>query len=80
MGDRAMSDRVAADRIRPVTGWRRSSACTTTSCVEVAFGADAVLVRPTGTAGPGALVFGPAVWAAFLAAVRAGEFSSRRAR
>jgi hypothetical protein len=60
--------------------WRRSSACTTSSCVEVAFEADVVRVRPTGIAGDAALVFTSTQWAAFLTGLRAGEFSTRTAR
>jgi hypothetical protein len=59
--------------------WRRSSACNTSECVEVAFAPNVVRVRATGIAGVD-LVFGRAQWAAFVAAVRAGEFSSRTGR
>jgi hypothetical protein len=47
--------------------------------VEVAFAPNVVRVRATGIAGVD-LVFGRAQWAAFVAAVRAGEFSSRTGR
>ncbi|MGH3587721.1 MAG: DUF397 domain-containing protein [Pseudonocardia sp.] len=45
------------------------------SCVEVAFGPGVVGVRDTKQHGGGpVLVFRPAEWAAFVSAVRVGEF------
>jgi uncharacterized protein DUF397 len=67
-------------RAVPAREWRRSSACTTSNCVEVAFAADVVRVRSPGITEDAALAFTPAQWAAFLSGVRAGEFSTRTAR
>ena len=69
--------------MRPVTAsltgatWFKSSFSggTNGSCVEAAFGHDAVGVRDTKQQGKGpVLVFRPAEWSAFVSAVRTGEF------
>ncbi|MER7001541.1 DUF397 domain-containing protein [Dactylosporangium sp. NPDC000555] len=50
--------------------WRKSSACGTTSCLEVACGADGILVRDSDDPDGVRLRFGTADWRAFLAGLR----------
>lgn len=73
-----------------MTGWRRSAACSSSSCVEVQFatstfsggdGCVAVgvdgerwLVRDSKDPAGPVLTFTPTEWAAFVAGVKAGEF------
>ena len=61
--------------------WRKSSLSTTNGCVEVAFVGDRIAVRDSKQEGHGpVLEFTATEWAAFLGAVRGGEFdlSDRR--
>jgi hypothetical protein len=55
-------------------GWRRSTRCGESGCVEVAFVERGSLVRDSKIDDSPVLSFGPESWAAFVAAVRAGEF------
>ena len=50
--------------------WHRAKACGTSSCVDVAFTADAVLVRDSKDPSGGYLQFNSAAWRAFLAGLR----------
>ena len=54
--------------------WRRSSACTTGACVEVAIVDDSYLVRDSKDPSGAVLTFDREEWAAFAAGVAAGEF------
>jgi hypothetical protein len=54
--------------------WRRSSACTSGTCVEVAGADDRILVRDGKKPDATPLVFTRAEWAAFVAGVKQGEF------
>lgn len=54
--------------------WRRSSRCSTSTCVEVARDGADYLVRDSKNPGQAALRFTPAEWAAFVEGVLAGEF------
>lgn len=56
--------------------WRRSARCDTGQCVEVAPG-PVVRMRDSKDPGGPVLAFGLRAWAAFTAAVRAGEFDRR---
>jgi hypothetical protein len=54
--------------------WHKSSFSTdTANCVEVAVCTDAVAVRDSKAPDAGTLLLTPRAWAAFLAALRAGE-------
>jgi hypothetical protein len=57
----------------PDLQWRTSSASANTNCVEVALG-QLVHVRDSKDRGLGSLVFDPDAWAAFIGAVRGGDF------
>ena len=63
-----------------MTGWRRSSYCGSSNCVEVTYDGDLVLVRDSkdedDPVGP-TLRFTTAEWAAFVAGVAAGQFNAR---
>ncbi len=52
--------------------WRRSTRCSSGSCVEVAATPDAVLVRDSKLAESPILHFDTAAWAAFLGAIKSG--------
>jgi hypothetical protein len=56
------------------TTWRKSSFCSDSACVEVAFGADVVAVRDGKNPEQGSLRFTPSEWEAFVRGVKAGEF------
>jgi hypothetical protein len=56
----------------PVRGFRKSSLCSDTACVEVFMG-NAVLVRNS-TAPETAIAFSEDEWRVFVAAIRLGEF------
>jgi len=60
-----------------VTGWRRSTYCGSSNCVEVAFvtASGDVLVRNSRDPDGPTLRFDPAEWAAFVAGVAAGQFN-----
>jgi hypothetical protein len=62
--------------IKPTNGpqWLRSSKCSTSSCVEVAWTGDRVLVRDTKHPEIAPMEFTAAEWSAFLAGARGGEF------
>jgi hypothetical protein len=62
----------------PGHGWRKSSASTTTNCVEVAFadGGGAIFVRDSKSPDGAVLAFTPSEWEAFVVGVRRGEFDS----
>ncbi|MGI5245843.1 DUF397 domain-containing protein [Dactylosporangium sp. CA-139066] len=49
--------------------WHKSSACGSSSCVEVAGGADGILVRDSDDPDGARLKFGAADWRAFVAVV-----------
>ena len=59
-----------------LTGWRKSSFCGTSACVEVATAGDEVLVRDSKDANSPVLKFTAEEWRAFVAGVTAGEFSA----
>jgi hypothetical protein len=54
--------------------WRRSSDCTSGTCVEVADAEDRVLVRDSKDPAAAPLTFTREEWAAFVAGVKRGEF------
>jgi hypothetical protein len=55
-------------------GWRRSSRCGHTNCVEVAKVGDEYLIRDSKDPGRTPLAFTQDEWLAFEAGVKAGEF------
>jgi len=55
--------------------WRKSSFCGTSACVEVAESDGTFLIRDSKTENGPVLAFTAEEWTAFLAGVRAGEFS-----
>lgn len=60
----------------PALRWRKSRASGSDECVEVAKGEDLVFVRDSKAVPRGpALAFTTSEWNAFLAGVKAGEFS-----
>jgi hypothetical protein len=54
--------------------WRRSSRCASNTCVEIATVGDTYLVRDAKDPDGVVLSVDAAGWAAFLSAVKAGEF------
>jgi hypothetical protein len=57
------------------SGWRKSSYCGTTSCVEIAnLASDDVFVRDSKNLEGSWLSFGPDSWKLFIAGVKDGEF------
>jgi Domain of unknown function (DUF397) len=54
--------------------WRKSSRCTSGTCVEVAKVADQYLIRDSKQPGTAPLSFTEDEWVAFVAGVNAGEF------
>lgn len=56
--------------------WQRSSYCAGGACVQVAVEAGAVLVRDGKDPDGPVLTFTAAEWGAFVARVKAGEFTS----
>jgi uncharacterized protein DUF397 len=54
--------------------WRRSTRCTSGTCVEIATVGDTYLVRDAKDPNGAVLSVDAAGWAAFLSAVKAGEF------
>lgn len=63
--------------IRPTDepSWRRSRQCSTGACVEVAKVGGLFLVRDSKEPGGTPLTFTEAEWDAFVAGVKAGDFS-----
>ena len=55
-----------------ITGWRTSSRCGATECVEVGTGQSVIGVRDSKLEQSPVLVFGAETWSAFTAAVRTG--------
>lgn len=55
--------------------WQKSSFCGNTACVEVALAGDEIAVRDSKNATSPVLKFTVDEWQAFVAGVRAGEFS-----
>lgn len=55
--------------------WRRSSRCGGGTCVEVSTSPRGALVRDSKNDRGPILAFGPDDWRAFLAGIRAGDFS-----
>ena len=53
--------------------WRRSTRCSSGSCVEAARTADVWLVRDSKENGGPILSFGRSEWTAFISAVKTGE-------
>jgi hypothetical protein len=49
----------------PASPWRKSTACESTACVEVAAGSGAVYVRDTVNRAGATIACTPAAWAAF---------------
>jgi len=60
-------------------GWRKSSRCESSACVEVAIGDGDVEVRNS-TDPATTLTFSPDEWAVFIAGVKAGEFDGDQPR
>ncbi len=58
--------------------WRRSTFCTATGCVEVAFSGSTVLVRDSEFPDSPVLKCSASVWQAFLCAAVAGTYNSDR--
>jgi hypothetical protein len=58
--------------------WTKSSASTSSDCVEVALDERGVRVRNSRDPSGAMLVFSPSEWMAFLTGVRGGEFDLRR--
>ena len=58
-----------AENSRPLV-WHRARACNTSACVDVAFTADAVLVRDSENPSGAYLRFNSADWRAFIAGLR----------
>jgi hypothetical protein len=54
--------------------WVKSGRCETSSCVEVAFAGDEVLVRSSADVASPTLRFTAAEWRAFVGGVRDGDF------
>ena len=54
--------------------WRRSSDCTSGTCVEVAEAEDRILVRDSKDPSAAPLEFTRTEWTAFVAGVKRGEF------
>jgi len=69
-----MAMRIPADDLV----WQRSTRCSAGACVEVAAGADAVLVRDSKDPDGTVLAFTRLNWDAFLADARAGVFDQPR--
>jgi hypothetical protein len=63
-------------RMTSAVTWRKSARCESSMCVEVASIHGHAAMRDS-TDPDVRLVFGASQWAAFLAAVRAGEFDRR---
>jgi len=57
--------------------WRKSVFCGTNACVEVAFSADAVMVRDSGDRDGPRLAFDRGGWKAFLGELSAGRLGRR---
>jgi len=58
--------------------WQRSSLCSNSACVEVAFAGSMVLVRDAKRTSGAVLSYTDEEWDAFLGGVRAGEFDRPR--
>jgi hypothetical protein len=56
------------------SGWRRSSRCGSSSCVEVAIRGDAIAVRDSKRLDGPVLTYSREEWLAFVAGVKGGEF------
>lgn len=69
-----MSPRLGGGPGRNASMWRRSSRCSTQSCVEVEHLGDTVRVRDSKLADSPVLTYSQPEWADFLAGVKAGEF------
>jgi hypothetical protein len=59
-------------------GWRRSSRCANSGCVEVARRGDKVVVRDSKIDDSPVLSYTSDEWGAFVAGVKAGEFDHHR--
>jgi hypothetical protein len=57
--------------------WHRSARCSSGGCIELARAGEEFLVRDSKVNGGSILSFGADGWGAFVAAVCAGEFSTR---
>jgi len=75
-GGRAAALESAAHNMVPLSAWRRSSRCSTQSCVEVAdLPGGSVAVRDSKASGQApVLVFNQQEWQSFISGVKAGEF------
>jgi uncharacterized protein DUF397 len=58
--------------------WRRSTFCSNSGCVEVAFSGSTVLVRDSESPDGPVLEYSTSVWHAFLQAAVAGKYNSPR--
>ncbi|MCA2213386.1 DUF397 domain-containing protein [Jidongwangia harbinensis] len=58
----------------PTLEWQKASICGSSTCVEVALTPDFVAVRDSKDLERPALIYSTDEWAAFLTAVKAGEF------
>lgn len=56
--------------------WRKSRACATNACVEVAWSETGILVRDSKNPDGQRLAFGSEEWSAFIAALRRAELDS----
>lgn len=55
-------------------GWRRSSWCAGSNCVEVARAGGQVALRDSKTVDGAVLIYTPDEWGAFVKGVKSGEF------
>jgi hypothetical protein len=58
----------------PVLNWKRSTFCSTSSCVEVTRMRNQIMVRDSKDPEGPALAYSPQEWSAFLSGVKHGEF------
>jgi Domain of unknown function (DUF397) len=74
----AADERITVDaRDGDPPAWRRSSHCSDSSCVEVAWSGEEVLVRDSKDPDGPMLAFSRRQWAEFLEGVRSGAFQDR---
>jgi len=66
-----------ADFKEPCISWRHSTACDSSSCVQVAVVDGSVLIRDPANPGEVVLNLPPAAWSAFLVRARRGDFGPR---
>jgi hypothetical protein len=66
---------IRVDLNRPPNAWRRSTFCASGACVEVAKADESYMVRDSKDPEGPVLTFNQGEWDAFVAGVRAGEFT-----